>query len=236
MSSAASGAPDGVAPFDRAAIPPLVDAVAASFAAPPWDREIARAREEFDRQRGRVFDDEELFADHMAAFLERYTLERPLPDGQPPVIVELARSGQTDPLLLALARSQRGLFELLDLVPRGLLLADLIGGGRWRVERDAPRDGLKPGEIFEGRLIPWAGRVELGPVTCWHPREAAGWIHQIVRQAAESGRLGPRLIDELSMMRLKHSRFRNIAISRIYETHDPPAGCSGAVESRPGGV
>jgi len=211
-------------PLDPAAVLALIDDVATRYAAPPWDEEIARARAAFDRSRGQVFDDEELFGEHMAAFLEWYTLERPLPGGQPPVVADLdlaAAEGRVVPrdelaLRRALRSSHRTLLELRELLPGGLRLLDMIGGGFWRVERLAPRDGLRPKEIFEGRLVPWAGKVVLGPVCWWHPPQAASLIHSIVREAAGRGLLGPDLVDRLAGMRLKHSRFRNIAISRIY--------------------
>jgi hypothetical protein len=196
-----------------------IDGIAAEFAASPWEREVKQAREEFDGRRGRVYDDEDLFAGHVAAFLEWYVLERSLPDGRPPIAHLLERSlgsgtGERSGALAlerALAVSHRSLFEIVAFPAGALRLLDLIGGGLWRAERPSTRDGLDLADIFEGRVIPWAGRVILGPTCCFHPREARSCIHQLVQRGS-----GPELVFELAQMRLRHSRFRNFAIRRIY--------------------
>ena len=223
-------------------IPAVVDAAAARFAEPPLDREIARARGQFDRGRGAVCDDEELYPDHLAAFLEWYVLDRPQEgagvagaggDGEgeartagegqleaevAPPIWHLVRERPDDLLLRALALSQRGVFEVLDprmAGPDGLRLLDLARGSMWRVDHE-PMTGLTRGDIFEARILPWQGRVRFGPVFCFHPRPARDSIHALVSRARAEGWLGPELVDTLAQMRLKHSRCRNIPVSRIY--------------------
>lgn len=211
--------------FDRPSserILACVDGIASGFASSPWELEVKQAREEFDARRGHVYDDEELFASHVAAFLEWYVLERPLPDGRPPVahLLERARGpgagddSRTFSLERALAVSHRSLFEIVAVPVGALRMLDLIEGGLWRVERPSSKDGLDLTDIFEARLIPWEGRVILGPACCFHPREARDCIHQLVQRGSS-----PELIFELAQMRLRHSRFRNFAIHRIY-THD----------------
>jgi hypothetical protein len=220
----------------RTGIPACIDHIATRFAEPPWDKEIVKARLEFDRRRGEVCDDEELYDLHVAAFLEWYVLERPTPGGAPPVVLAIRGGGhasEEETLLRALAHSHRSLFEVLqiDLAPCGLQLLDLPGGGVWRVDTETPTRGLARGDIFEARLIPWAGRVLFGPVFCFHPREASSCIHDVLRQAR--GQLTRAdLLFALAQMRLRYSRMRNIAVGRIYalggfgswEEREPPAG------------
>jgi hypothetical protein len=200
-------------------IPSCVDRIASRFASAPWETEIERARQQFDELRGVVYDDEALFANHMQAFLEWYTLERPLDGGEPPVINLIQRGGldaQEEPILRALAVSHRSLFEVIDSPFGALRLMDLIGGGQWRVERSVPMEGLEPGDIFEARLIPWEERVYFGPVFCFHPRNARQRIHALILRAHQDGTLSQDIVFALAKMRLKHSRFRNITIDRIY--------------------
>jgi hypothetical protein len=204
-------------PYEPSRIHDCIDKVAARFAEPPLDREIASARAEFDRSRGAVCDDEELYQGHMAAFLEWYVLERPQASGEPPV-VQVLRERPDDRLLRALALSLHGIFEVLDPVltnPAGIRLLDLTLGGIWRVDHE-PMAGLARGDIFEARLVPWEGRVRFGPVFCFHPGPARESIHALVGRAREEGWLGRELVDALAQMRLKHCRCRNIPVSRIY--------------------
>jgi hypothetical protein len=230
---------------DNSAAPELRDAIdrlAAVYTAAPWSEERERARNEYDAARGSIYEDDELFEAHLAGFLEWYLLERPLAGGEPPVRRELR--GEPGPaagereLWRALALGHRSLFEVVDVLgarreaPKArarafgssgatddgseLLLADLIRGGLWRVEQDPPLDGVDPGDVFEARLVPWRGGVRFGPTFCFHPRSARDSIHALLRRAEEEGRLGPALVATLATMRLKHDRFRNIAVEHIY--------------------
>lgn len=201
-----------------------MDRLTAVFAAPPWDAEVGRARQEYDQSRGGVREDDELFETHLSSFLEWYLLERSLQgegSGEPPVFVALRGEGLTADerqSLRALALSYRSAFEVVDVLRRELLLADLVRGGLWRVQQDPPLEGIDPGDIFEARLVPWEGRVYFGPVFCFHPRSAREVIRALLRQAEAEGRLGPQMVFALAEMRLKHDRFRNIAVERIYST------------------
>ena len=202
------------------AIPRCIDRLATHYAGLPAAGEIERAREAFDAARGKVYDDDELHQAHMSLFLEWYVLERPGMDGLTPVEHALTTGdgvvGEDRDLLVALTRSQHGLFELFKLDPGAAHLFDLFLGGRWRVESASRLTGLEPGDILEARLVPWEGAVRFGPSFCFHPRPARESIHAMLDRAAEQGRLDPRMIGALAEMRLRYSRFRNIAVEHIY--------------------
>lgn len=203
------------------ALPACVDELAARYSRPPLEHQIARARAEFDHQRGTVCDDEDGFENHVALFLQWYVIDRPLdPDG-PPVLHALRQGGAAcDPRLLrALASSQHALFEVLDprlSRPTGVRVLDLVRGGLWRVDLVQPMEGLTRGDIFEGRVLPWDGRVRFGPVFCYHPRGAREAVHDIVRHARQQRWPSARVIAALARMKLKHSRGRNVPAERTY--------------------
>ena len=208
-------------------IPQIIDGLATQYAAVPGEGEIERARQTFDGRRGKVYDDDDLYQTHMACFLEWYVLERVVLEGMTPAEHALATDpphGQELDLVLALSRSQRGLFEMLNPVADGggcgTLIHDLLLGGRWRVESAAPLAGLEPGDIFEARLIPWEGQVRFGPVFYFHPTAATPAIHTLLDGAAQRGALDDSIICDLAEMRLRYSRFRNIAVDRIYTTQE----------------
>lgn len=201
------------------AIPSCIDQVATRFADDPSEGEIQRAREEYDTRRGRVYDDDELYEGHMASFLEWYVLERRAAGATPAELALRGADPPQEPLLRALATSQRSLFEVQQQRPQGLLLEDLIRGGRWQVDLERPMAGLQRSDIFEARLVPWEGRVMFGPAFCYHPGSARRQIRGLLTEARQQGRLGPARICELAEMRLRFSRFRNIAVDHIY-THN----------------
>ncbi|PID38122.1 MAG: hypothetical protein CSA65_03550 [Proteobacteria bacterium] len=198
----------------------LIDAVGARYGDGAYAEEIRAAREQFDALRGRVFDDDAIYLQHMALFLEWYVLERALnSEGRPPLHVALcagAIASEDRPLAEALARSHRSAFEVVRNGDEGLRLYDLIGDSFWYVPLKQAIVGVVRGEIVEARLYVWEGSVRLGPHVFYHPRTAHDMIHQIVRQRAAAGTLDSGLVFELAGMRLRHSRFRNIAIDRIY--------------------
>ena len=200
-------------------IPACIDQVATRYADYPDKGEIQRARKEYDARRGRIYDDDELFESHMASFLEWFVLERALDHGEPPAVLALRDRQQDLPqadMLRAMVVSHRSLFEVLERPPGAIVLKDLIGGGRWHVDQERPMDGLERGDILEARLVPWQGRVVFGPVFCFHPHAARGCIMKLIEADREQGGPGPDLVFDLAEMRLRFSRFRNIAVDHIY--------------------
>ncbi len=201
-------------------IPACIDQVATRYADSPREGEIQRARKEYDTRRGLIYDDDELFESHMASFLEWFVLERALTDEQTPAVLALRDGAQdlTDERLLrAMAVSHRSLFEVLEIAPGFIGLLDLIRGGRWRVDQDKPMDGLDRGDILEAGLVPREGRVVFGPVFCFHPRSARGCIMKLIDASRQEGGPDPDLVFDLAEMRLRYSRFRNIAVDHIYK-------------------
>jgi hypothetical protein len=218
-------------PAAQLTVGPVIERLAAIYTTSPWITEMERARQEYDAARGRVYDDDELFEAHIAGFLEWYVLERPLPDGQPPVVVALREAGVAEERQLrALALSYRSVFEVVDTFAGELLLSDLVSDGLWRVDQDPPLDGIDPGDIFEARLIPWASRVVFGQAFCFHPRQARESIHALLHAAELERKLRPEIVFALAEMRLRQSRFRNIAVEKIYTLG------SAKVDARPGGT
>jgi len=201
------------------AIGAAIDRLAGDYAEAGEHRgEIEAARAEYDTLRGHVFDDDDLFSQHMTMFLEWFVLERATPAGVAPIFEAMAADASADDhqTLIALSRSQRSLFEVYRKLERAVIIEDLIHGGQWRVDC-LPNAGLGPKEIFEGRLIPHRGGIVFGPVLLFHPRIARQRIHEMVRRGQGDDALSPELIDRLAEMRLRFGRFRNIAVEHIYK-------------------
>ncbi|MCA9672373.1 MAG: hypothetical protein KC503_42555 [Myxococcales bacterium] len=197
-----------------------IDALAERYGSGARASEIAAARGEFDERRGRVFDDDELFTLHMSLFLEWYCLERSLSgSGRTPVLDRLASGADLDAESharhLRLACSQRGLFEVTrsDAERETVVVHDLVRGAMFRLEGVV---GVEAGEVFEGRVMPDAGRVILGPVVLFHPREARERIAALVTAAPPAQRESLEIVDRIAEMRLRYGRFRNIAVHHIY--------------------
>jgi hypothetical protein len=205
----------------------LVDELAAAYGGVQHDVELRLARTQFDKRRGRVFDDDAIYEDHMALFLEWYVIERHAGCQTRPVVRELSRKalGSEDrEILVSLARSYRSVFEVVGhLSPhkkggvQAIRLYDLVKSSYWAARWWHPVEGMSQGEIFEARLLPWRGDVVLGPSMLFHPTNARKLIHGLIESWQQSGELA-LAADRLAAMRLRQSRFRNISMENIYNS------------------
>src|SRR6185436_226071 len=108
------------------------------------------ARELWDRQAGLVHDDEELYEERAAAFLEWFTLDL-RGDGSAPIdrmLGAAADEAPERPALVALAASHRSVFRVRQVHADGLLLDDLWGGAAFRVRERRQLGGVEVGELF----------------------------------------------------------------------------------------
>jgi hypothetical protein len=224
--------PGPLEPVSRA-----METLTSIYAAPPWQEEAAKARQEFERRRGKVYEDEPMFEAQLRAYLEWYVLDRRLPGSQAPVVRALQEScarqdQEASQAYRALALNCHSLFEAVEVMRRETLVHDLLRGGLWRVRQEPPLPGVEPDDIFEGRLLPWEGEVRFGQLFCFHPRAARRSILEVVHTLSLRGPLGVEVLNTLAIMRLNHERFRNIAIERIYSLSWRG---SGAEAKAPGG-
>lgn len=209
----------GVVAYRSSDVRGAIDVLAERYGAGEHKGEIEAAREQFDSRRGRAFDDDPVYADHMALFLEWYLLERPMDQsGVAPVVVALrcAELARIRALLVSLANSHRSVFEVTRWTDTTAFLQDLVGGGRWRARCERSWAALDPREIFEGRLIPWEGEVVLGPTVLFHPRQAREAVHRLIEVRRNRGQLDREVVFDLAEMRLRFSRLRHIAVEHVY--------------------
>ncbi|HVQ26700.1 MAG TPA: hypothetical protein VMV01_16040 [Planctomycetota bacterium] len=184
--------------------------------------ELVAARRQWDELTGKVFDDDPLYEERTAGFLEWYALERPGPDGKTPLEDLLAHLSPADPDregLRLLLGTYRSLFIVRATEEQHLELEDLIGGAIFRVfERRQPL-GLSEGDLFEARLCPRSdasGDVLLTRALQHHPREAREAV-----EAIASGR-PPReeTLFKLARLRWKAARWGHVSPERIYHGDD----------------
>jgi hypothetical protein len=186
------------------------------------ERELVRAREEWAEAAGRVFDDDPLYEERAAAFLEWFALERPAADGRVPAQRFLAEERLDDlegRWADALSRSLRSLFEVRELRAGALLVEDLLGGGAFEVSERRRLPGVAEGEVFEARVV---ADIVAPPAVLFtralqfHPREAAAAIRRQAARAREAGEPRQEVLFRLLRMRLKAQRYGHVAVHKIY--------------------
>jgi hypothetical protein len=186
------------------------------------ERELVRAREQWAEAAGRVFDDDPLYEERAAAFLEWYALERPGADKRVPAQRFLAEERLEDldgRWVAALFASHRSLFEVRELRDGAIRLEDLLGGGAFEVVERRKLPGVAEGEILEARVVadivaPPA--VLLTRALQFHPREAAAEIRRLAARARADGEPRAETLFRLQRLRLKALRYGHVAAEKIY--------------------
>jgi hypothetical protein len=209
---------------DAGLIHALLDQLASDFAAPPFREQIAAAREILFARAGKVFeDDAEVYEARLVAFLEWYVIERPLPEGQPPVLIALARTpadaanAERRMALARMATSHRSLFDIADVKGNRLELEDILGGARFSVVERRSTIGFEVGAIVEARVV-WDGADPLFAKTfLCHPRDARTEILNLVDDSLMAGANRDDIMGKLSQLYLRWHRHGHLNAGRIYK-------------------
>ncbi len=184
--------------------------------------EIRTAREDFDKRRGKVFEDEQLWERWSKAFLEWYVLERPSTHDQClPVVLALKK--QTDSVrveaLKAWFASHRSLFEILSLKEGRAELLDILGGAHFSVSEKRVLHGVRPKDILEARLVGFADEIHFGRTFCFHPRDCQHEILHIANTQKQKGVAHSAILDQLASLRVRCVRYKHLKPQRIYKEY-----------------
>ena len=107
---------------------------------------------------------------------------------------------------------------LLQSLLRPVLLRELFTGLDFEVTERRQHPGLTKGDVLEARLIPFDAQFFFSAAFCWHPRDAVPSILKEVKRRKKQGGAQPmELLADCARRSLKADRYRNIAISKIYE-------------------
>lgn len=195
---------------------------------PEFQRELLAGRTEYVQQTGEAFDEDRSFDARMQGFLDWFLFDRPLaPFHEPPVRaypiaakLDAARAQQFQ----ILSRTVHGLFEVRASRTDAVELLNLLTGAHYKVELAQPYAGLDKGELFEGRLVPYAGRRHLSHAFIFHPREIRGALmKEVKRLHREQASVSVQeLIFTLARMANRAEHYRYVKTEDIYDFSRPP--------------
>jgi hypothetical protein len=190
---------------------------------------VVAARAEWNQLAGMVHDDEHLYEERAAAFLEWFTIDHASAGGVPPIEQQLAAcearlatgveaAAAERAALRALAASHRSIFRVREVQRDGLLLDDLWGGAAFHV-RERRHAGVEPGDLFDARLV---ADVESPPAVlltrtfCFHPREVEQAVRTHVLRSRRAGEPRPTLLFRLLRLRVRCLRYKHVSPARVY--------------------
>ncbi|MFH0901047.1 MAG: hypothetical protein V2A73_10495 [Pseudomonadota bacterium] len=181
--------------------------------------DIVAGRAEFVQKTGTVFEDEALFETRSAAFLEWYVVERPTPGTSRAPIWDALATVQRDDAQSALwawATSHRSLFVVSAIADGAVLLFDLLGGSRFRVQERRRLPGVERGAVMEARLLGWQGSVRFGRTFLYHPEGVREAILAHASRIRAAGGTRSDIVDFAASLRMRAERYRHVAPARLY--------------------
>ena len=180
----------------------------------------ATARAEYERRRGKVHQDDELWEPWSAAFVEWFVVERVAPGGELPPAVQTLRELGEDPrasIVRALVTSHRSLYEIHAMAPGRIELLDLLGGAEIHVSEQRALHGVDVGDVAELRLCGVGGEVRFGRTFIYHPKAARAAIVERARAMLAKGSTRRDVIDQIAQLRVQVTRYRHMSPARVYE-------------------
>lgn len=190
---------------------------------PERQDDVIAARAQFSSLAGEVFDEDRQLELRLASFLEFYVCDRVAPwAGSTPArarYLELLRSGPPEDAATARAFTEtwHGLFQVQSLAAGDLELLSLASRTRVSVAERRTLHGLSIGDVLEARLVPFDGALAFSGAWVWHPHEAAPLIVAEAERRRRAGLDERELLFDCARRSLKADRYRQIAISRIYD-------------------
>ncbi len=185
---------------------------------------LLAAKAEYFRLTGEVFEDDKVFEQRMASFLDYYLFDRPSSEGRTPAVelLEHRLPSAAEPAISAyrsFTETVHGLFEVRKLGKGLVRLRELYTGKDYDVTERRQLPGLEKGDILEARLIPFGGHLLFSGAFCYHPKAASSAIRKEVkrRKKEEPEKSVKDLAWECARMALKVDRYRQIAVDKIYD-------------------
>lgn len=118
--------------------------------------------------------------------------------------------------VVGLCLAMRGLFRIEDTAGGIVRCTELLGGAAFAAEPLGDVSGLGRGDVADGHVVPFRGRVVLCKGLVFHPREAQPAVQDVVQGARAAGVPREELLFALLHMRMRYDRYRGIRAEKIY--------------------
>lgn len=198
----------------------MVERVVAWATALDGGADLTEARAAFERATGGFADVDPWYEERIRAFLDWYVCEWRAARGET-TVARWIRQAEASPAELeaarALVRPARGLYAVAEGEEGAeLRVEDRIGGARFRVASDSAAGRLRPGDLFDGRLVLAGETVRVLAGAVFHPRDAYEAIDALLAEATRRDTRTVELLDPMLRMRMRLDRFTSIRAKHIY--------------------
>ena len=115
-----------------------------------------------------------------------------------------------------------GIFVANDVGAKGVKLTCVPTAATYEVAERI--DGLREGDLFEARLVPWQGRLWFSPAFLFHPRHVCERLEKALGKARKQ-HATPALQEiawTMARMASRAEHYPKVAIDTIYDFAKPP--------------
>lgn len=179
---------------------------------------IILAKEDFFRQGGKIFAEDDNYHQRIYYFLNHFIFESSLkPTLRATPFLEFLETaeGSTTPL----DGFTHAVFKILKIKSDHLFLKDLLTEKKIRVEKQTGQifEGIEKGDVFQGFLLHQGDHSFLSRGLIFHPNRSHKIISNILNIERKSQKLGKhKLLFGLARQQLKHTRLKHVDPKLVY--------------------
>jgi len=184
---------------------------------------VKKARAEYIKIAGEVFEDDTSFEMRMTSFLEWYILAHPIKTkNKTPLKIYLDEynasiKDEEREFFSGLVNTIHSVFEIKGQKKEFLKIKDLFSMENYLVSEDNSNYNFRKGDILEAKVFPFKGKYFFSNAFCFHPKKAGKFISSELKKMKKNN--NPDISDfilKLSYMNLKWERARGIDAKEIY--------------------
>jgi hypothetical protein len=185
--------------------------------------EVKKARAEYIKIAGEVFEDDKSFEMRMTSFLEWYILDRHInAKNKTPLKIYLDEyassiNDEEREFFSGLINTIHSIFEIKGQKKEFIKIRDLFSMENHLVSEDNINHNFRKRDIVEAKIFPFKGKYLFSNAFCFHPKTAGKFIgSEFKKMKKDSNPAVSDFILRLSYMNLKWERARGIDAKEIY--------------------
>jgi len=195
----------------------LFDELIAYISESGREEAVAKAKDDYFREVGGIFGEEDSFDMRMGTFFEWYIIERRI--GGKSILEEYAESIEDENKkneLLSLMDGVRSIFEVKGAYEDRIILRDLNGKKKYVAMTPGGAPYFRKKNLLEVRLLSEGGKYIMSQSYILHPEKVKKFI--VARFKDDASSKGKDvIINELSIMSFKWEKYRKFKIEDIYK-------------------
>lgn len=201
----------------------FVESLIQSFVSKYGTKPIVDAKEDFFRNGGKIFAEDDNYHQRIYYFLNYFIFERPLSTfSRTTPFLEYLEMSRDAPTIEGYTHS---LFKILKVRPDHIYLKDIFSEKKLRVDKQELEvfEGIAKGDLFQGIILHQGTTTYLSRGLIFHPARSHKIILNLLKQERKSQRFGKdQILFALARQQLKHTRLKHVDPKIVYQENPLP--------------